>query len=127
MKRTLAALLACSTAHGQLIDDLRIFDASPAGFITDSRLDEISGLFALRNASNEGRFIVCHDSDSQYMYVIGEDGDIYSKVNLVNKSWSDAEEVTGYTDEDGTNYIILCEFGDNPGTRDVKNLFRFVE
>lgn len=127
MKKTLAALLACSTAHGQLIDDIRIFDATFTSFITDSRLDEISGLFALRNESNEGKFIVCHDSDSQYMYVIDDGGDVQSKVNLVNKSWSDAEEITGYTDEDGTNYIILCEFGDNPGTRDVKNLFRFVE
>lgn len=123
MKYTIPTLLGVASAAAQLT----FTDPIVTGNVSDSQLDEISGMFAARNATNEGKLITCHDSDPDFMFVLNSDGSLHSKISLANDRWTDAEEVTGYTAADGTNFVILCEFGDNPAGRDVKNLYRFVE
>ena len=73
-------------------------------------------MFAMRNSDNAGKIITCHDSDAEYMFVINSDGSYHSRIDLALDNWRDAEEITGYT-KNGTNYIVLCEFGDNPANR----------
>lgn len=123
--------MGCAAIASAQTDDramLTVFDAQFNGWVDEPHLDEISGIFALRNENNAGNLITCHDSDSEYMYVINSNGELVSSINLNNRSWHDVEEVTGYTDPDtNENFIILCEFGDNPATKDLKNLYRFVE
>ncbi len=123
LKLTLtAALVSFATAQ------LKFEPASVAGTINNSQLDEISGAFGMRAEGNEGKIITCHDSDDDYMFILNADGSLNSKVDLSGDDWRDAEEVIGYTDPStNKNYVILCEFGDNPANRDKKYLFRFEE
>lgn len=122
--RYIAAVLSTSIASAQLEFKPPVI----TGNVTSSALDEISGAFGLRSAGNEGKLITVHDSDADYMYVINGDGSLNSRINIVGDDWRDAEEVIGYTDSvTNTDYVILCEFGDNPASRDKKYLFRFEE
>ena len=124
MKLTLLLPLLAASAAAQIQFDPAVI----TGNVTSSALDEISGVFGLRSVGNEGKLITVHDSDADYMYIINADGSLNSRVNIVGDSWFDAEEIIGYTDAvTNTNYVILCEFGDNPASRDKKYLFRFEE
>ena len=120
------ALTLAATLIGVATAQLEFTPAEVAGVIDESFLDEISGMFSMRGDGNTGKLITCHDSDDDYMFVLNADGSYNSRVSLAGDDWRDAEEVTGYT-KNGTNYIVLCEFGDNPASRDKKYLFRFEE
>ncbi len=97
-----------------------------SGNVVEPFLDEISGMFAMRNSDNESKIITCHDSDSEYLFVLKEDGSYSTRIDLEGDNWSDVEEISGYT-KNGTNYIVLFEFGDNGASRDKKYIFRFPE
>ena len=120
------SILLTSALIGACSAQLAFKPAVAAGNVSESFLDEISGMFALRNESNKGKIITCHDSDSEYMFVLNADGSYDTRVNLVNDNWRDAEEISGYT-KNGTNYVVLFEFGDNAANRDKKYIFRFEE
>lgn len=124
MKLTLLLPLLVASAAAQIQFD----PPTIPGNVTSSALDEISGAFGLRSPGNEDKLITVHDSDADYMFILNADGSLNSRVNIVGDNWFDAEEIIGYTDAvTDKNYVILCEFGDNPASRDKKYLFRFEE
>ncbi len=122
MKNTMIAAALIGACSAQL----QFESAQVAGMVNESYLDEISGMFAMRNSDNRGKLITCHDSDDDYMYVINSDGSAFNRIDLVGDDWRDVEEISGYT-KNGTNYVVLFEFGDNPANRDKKYFFRFPE
>jgi len=118
--------LLAAALVGSCSAQMQFESAQVAGMVDENFLDEISGMFSMRNPDNAGKIITCHDSDAEYMFVLNTDGSYHSRIDLALDNWRDAEEITGYT-KNGTNYIVLCEFGDNPANRDKKYLFRFEE
>ena len=124
MKNNILFTLLCATACAQVQYD----NAVATGSVDNPSLDEISGMFGMRKPGNEDCIVTVHDSDAENMFVLNLDGSLNSKIDLVGDDWRDAEEMIGYTDSvTGKNYLILCEFGDNPASRDKKYLFRFEE
>lgn len=122
MKNTILAAALIATCSAQLA----FKPAEVVGTVNENFLDEISGMFAMRNEANRGKIITCHDSDSEYLFVLNEDGSYFNRIDLQNDNWRDVEEISGYTKND-TNYIVLFEFGDNSASRDKKYIFRFPE
>ncbi len=104
-----------------------IFSAASAlGTVDDAALDEISGMFGMRKTGNEGYTAAIHDSNSTDIFIIDRNGDLNSTIDISGVSWSDAEELIGYNDG-STDYLIVCEFGDNSANKTTKYLHRIAE
>jgi hypothetical protein len=97
------------------------------GSITNSELDEISGLAA--SVGNPGCFWVHNDSgDDARVFLIDTIGNTIVTVNLAGISNRDWEDITiGPGPLPGASYIYIAETGDNAARHNYKSVFRFKE
>lgn len=101
--------------------------ASAVGTHSDITMDEISGLYAMTQTGNENFFVGVDDSVATTMFIVDRDFTKNSTISLESDTWTDAEEVSGYTDLSGNHWILLMEFGDNAAAITTKNIYRFKE
>jgi hypothetical protein len=93
----------------------------------DGTMDEISGLYAMTQSGNENYFVGVDDSVGTTMFIVDRDFNKNSTIALESDTWTDAEEVSGYTDLSGNHWILLMEFGDNAAALTTKHIYRFKE
>ena len=101
--------------------------ASAVATHSDGTMDEISGLYAMTQTGNEQYFVGVDDSVATTMFIVDRDFTKNSTISLESDTWTDAEEVSGYTDSSGNHWILLMEFGDNAAAITTKNIYRFKE
>lgn len=101
--------------------------ASAVSTHSDGTMDEISGLYAMTKSGNENYFVGVDDSVGTTMFIVDRDFSKNSTIELESDTWTDAEEVSGYTDLSGNNWILLMEFGDNSAAITTKHIYRFKE
>jgi len=101
--------------------------ASAVATHSDGTMDEISGLYAMTQAGNEQYFVGVDDSVGTTMFIVDRDFSKNSTISLESDTWTDAEEVSGYTDLSGNHWILLMEFGDNSASKTTKYIYRFKE
>ncbi|CAM2009215.1 immunoglobulin-like domain-containing protein [Acanthopleuribacter pedis] len=99
------------------------------GRITQSVLDEISGIAASR--ANEGLFWVHNDSGNpqqEHIFAIDASGRgiaNYALSNATNVDWEDI--AVGPGPEPNKSYVYVGDIGDNGARRDIKTLYRVEE
>ena len=100
---------------------------SVAGYVSDSALDEISGLTASRRNSN--RYWVHNDSgDGPHLYAINASGSLRQTVSLSGISPRDWEDIaTGPGPIGGEPYLYVADFGDNHRVRSTITIYRLLE
>lgn len=101
--------------------------ASAVATHSDGTMDEISGLYAMTKSGNENYFVGVDDSVGTTMFIVDRDFGKNSTIALESDTWTDAEEVSGYTDLSGNHWILLMEFGDNAASITTKHIYRFKE
>jgi len=95
--------------------------------VSDSALDEISGLTASRRNSN--RYWVHNDSgDGPHLYAINSAGSLRQTVSLSGLSPRDWEDIaTGPGPIGGEPYLYVADFGDNRRVRSTIAIYRLLE
>lgn len=95
------------------------------GKITDSRLNELSGL--VNSRKNSSLFWTHNDSgDSARIFLIDRKAKLKCIVALEGVHTVDAEDIAWF-ERDGRPYLILADIGDNHGQRPTIQLYIFEE
>lgn len=92
--------------------------------ITDTRVDEISGIAASRR--HDGIFWVLNDSDRPAeIYALDQSGAVVATVTLADTRNVDWEDISSF-EHDGKAWLMIADTGDNGGLRRELSL-HFVE
>src|SRR5690606_433613 len=84
-----------------------------AAVITDSRLDEISGLAASRRHADV--FWVHNGSgDEPVIHAVGSDGEHRAEIHIDGATHTDWEDIASF-ELDGVPYLMIADIGDNGG------------
>ncbi len=110
-----------------LILGISLLVAQDSVLVTDSRLDEISGIAASR--INPGIYYVHNDSGGENaIYAINLKGRVVAKLvleGIKNRDWEDI--AVGPGDGNGTSYIFVGEIGDNLSVHNGYHIYSFPE
>lgn len=100
-------------------------DRITMGKITDSRLNELSGM--VKSFKNPDSFWVHNDSgDSARIFLIDKKAAVQAEFWLEGVSLVDAEDMAWF-EEQGKSYVVLADIGDNRGVRKDIQLYIFEE
>ncbi|WP_037500174.1 hypothetical protein [Sphingobacterium deserti] len=107
-----------------LAQDIAV-DREVLGKVTDSRLNELSGIVASRKMPN--MFWTHNDSgDSARIFLIDSKAKLRCIFSLEGVDAVDVEDIAWY-EKDGKSYLVLADIGDNRGIRKDIQLYIFEE
>ncbi len=100
-------------------------DRVSLGKITDSRLNELSGL--VNSRKDPSCFWTHNDSgDSARIFLLDKQAKLRCIVGLEGVDLVDTEDIAGFS-KDGRSYLVLADIGDNRGKRTTVQLYIFEE
>lgn len=100
-------------------------DRITLGKITDSRLNELSGM--VHSMKNPSLFWVHNDSgDSARIFLIDKKASVRCEFSLEGVDVVDTEDIAWF-EENGKSFLILADIGDNRGVRKDITLYIFEE
>lgn len=102
----------------------RFGPASTVGSVTDSRVDESSGLVAA--ARHPGRFYTVNDGAVRRLYLLDPQKGIVMDWRLAGADYRDVEDLASYR-ADGMDFVVLADLGDNDARRDSITLVSYPE
>ncbi len=95
------------------------------GTLADDALDEVSGL--VKSRRHEVFWVHNDSGDEPRVYAVGPDGSDRGTVEVEGADAVDWEDMTLVPMEEGGDYLVVGDIGDNDKERDSVQLYRFRE
>ncbi|WDP91019.1 MAG: hypothetical protein HUN04_15480 [Desulfobacter sp.] len=96
-------------------------EAVKCGAMSDSRIQEISGLCASRR-KEKGLWMVNDSGNRPYLYLVSSDGQLLGEHSVQGVENTDWEDLSGFSHGD-QNFLVIADVGDNRAQREVCTLF----
>lgn len=119
-------VIACAQQAQKVSDDSVYSTPKEIGSITNKRLREVSGMTPSRTKS--GLWWINNDSgDKPRLYAVNSKGELITQFTVTGAKNRDWEDIGGYTDKNGVNWLYIGDTGNNKGRRSNLTIYRVKE